>query len=125
MTAGATTAAQLASTEKNVAAFTSRQAGSQYGLNVRADAIEDNEHNVTRFAVISREPAERTGDDKTSFMFELVPRTWSIRCVFAGVGSGIVNCAGSCRQVLHRRSLKNLRIVQSFTRTLGLSWENH
>ncbi|MCA9213797.1 MAG: prephenate dehydratase [Planctomycetales bacterium] len=70
-TASTTTAAQLASTEKNVAAIASRQAGSQYGLSVLAAAIEDNKHNVTRFAVIGREPAERTGDDKTSFMFEL------------------------------------------------------
>ena len=70
-TTSTTAAAQTASTSKNVAAIASRQAGIEYGLTVLASAIEDNKQNVTRFAVIGREPAARTGDDKTSFMFEL------------------------------------------------------
>ena len=36
-----------------------------------AKNIEDNKHNVTRFAVIGSEPAEKSGNDKTSLMFEL------------------------------------------------------
>jgi chorismate mutase/prephenate dehydratase len=31
--------------------------------------IEDNPDNVTRFFVIGREPARKTGDDKTAIMF--------------------------------------------------------
>lgn len=70
-TASTTAAAQLAAEEKGVAAIASKQAGSEYGLTVLAAAIEDNKQNVTRFAMIGRQPAERTGDDKTSLMFEL------------------------------------------------------
>jgi len=70
-TPSTTAAAQLAETQDGVAAIASEQAGVEYGLDVLAAAIEDNKQNVTRFAVIGREPAPRTGDDKTSFMFEL------------------------------------------------------
>lgn len=70
-TASTTAAAQVASTRNGLAAIASKQAGVEYGLNLVSAAIEDNKHNLTRFAVIGREPAARTGDDKTSFMFEL------------------------------------------------------
>lgn len=64
-------AAERAAKDKSVAAIASYQAGVQYGLKVLAENIEDNQHNVTRFAVIGKHSAERTGDDKTSLMFEL------------------------------------------------------
>jgi chorismate mutase / prephenate dehydratase len=38
---------------------------------VIAANVEDNPHNVTRFAVIGGEAPPRTGRDKTSLMFEL------------------------------------------------------
>ena len=66
-----TAAAQNAMHKKGVAAIASKQAGINYGLNVIASNIEDNPNNVTRFAVLGREIAPKTGDDKTSLMFEL------------------------------------------------------
>ena len=42
-----------------------------YALDVIAADIEDNRHNVTRFAVIGDQSPARTGNDKTSLMFEL------------------------------------------------------
>lgn len=51
------------------AAVGSALAGQIYGLNVLFERIEDNPNNITRFLVISRQQAERTGDDKTSIMF--------------------------------------------------------
>jgi len=45
-------------------------AGELYGLKTLFDRIEDNPNNVTRFAVISRQRAARSGDDKTSVMFK-------------------------------------------------------
>ena len=66
-----TAAAKKAATTKNIAAIASVQAATNYGLNVVASQIEDNKHNVTRFAVIGSSPAKRTGKDKTSIMFEL------------------------------------------------------
>ena len=66
-----TAAAERASKDKTVAAIASRQAGVEYGLKVLAKNIEDNKNNVTRFAVIGLEVAKRSGNDKTSMMFEL------------------------------------------------------
>lgn len=51
------------------AAIGSELAGHIYGLNVLFSRIEDNPNNLTRFFVISRQKAQRTGDDKTSIMF--------------------------------------------------------
>jgi chorismate mutase/prephenate dehydratase len=69
-----TAAAQAAAADKHVAAIASKQAGINYGLSVIGANIEDNPDNVTRFAVISMQPASRTGADKTSLMFELPHR---------------------------------------------------
>jgi chorismate mutase/prephenate dehydratase len=52
-----------------VAAIGSKLAGELYGVKVLFEDIEDNAENVTRFFVIARQRAERTGDDKTSVMF--------------------------------------------------------
>jgi len=70
-TASTTEAAQLAAEKRGVAAIASLQAGVCYGLEVMAANIEDQKDNVTRFAVIGSQPAPRTGNDKTSLMFEL------------------------------------------------------
>ena len=68
------TAAQLARDKPGAAAVASRQAGVEYGLNVIAESIEDNAHNVTRFAVIGDEDAVRTGRDRTSILLQ-IPHT--------------------------------------------------
>ncbi len=62
-------AAEMASQQDGVAAIGSKLAAEIYGLNTLFENIEDNPDNVTRFFVISREPAKRTGDDKTGIMF--------------------------------------------------------
>ncbi|WP_428938610.1 prephenate dehydratase [Fontivita pretiosa] len=62
-------AAELASQEPGAAAIGSTIAGELYGLHVLFENIEDNPDNVTRFFVIGRESARRTGDDKTAIMF--------------------------------------------------------
>lgn len=70
-TSSTTVAAQCAAQDTAVAAIASREAGVEYGLHVLAKHIEDNKRNVTRFAIIGTELASRTGNDKTSLMFEL------------------------------------------------------
>ncbi|MFK7884655.1 MAG: prephenate dehydratase [Phycisphaerales bacterium] len=55
--------------EPGTAAVASELAGEIYGLPVLFEKIEDNPENITRFYVISREKARRSGDDKTSVMF--------------------------------------------------------
>lgn len=62
-------AARLAAEKPGAAAIASRQAGVHYGLDVITRNIEDNRHNVTRFAVIGDQPPASTGNDKTSLMF--------------------------------------------------------
>jgi chorismate mutase/prephenate dehydratase len=64
-------AAQLAVDRQGAAAVASKQAGVSYGLGVIAANIEDNRNNITRFAVIGNKPAQRSGNDKTSLMFEV------------------------------------------------------
>lgn len=64
-------AAEHASREEFAAAVASRAAGEAYHLNVLAPNIEDQVHNVTRFAVIGERAEQRTGRDKTSLMLRL------------------------------------------------------
>ncbi len=66
-----TAAAQRAGKEPGAAAIASDTAADIYGLRILERAIEDNPDNVTRFFVVSRQPAPRTGNDKTSLMFSI------------------------------------------------------
>jgi len=51
------------------AAIASQEAARMYDLRVAASKIEDDTRNTTRFIVIGKEGAQRTGKDKTSIMF--------------------------------------------------------
>ena len=55
--------------EEGVAAIGIEARGELYGLHILFENIEDNPDNVTRFFVIGREPARKSGDDKTAIMF--------------------------------------------------------
>ncbi len=68
------TAAQLAGEKPGAAAIASRQAGVEYGLDVLAESIEDNPHNVTRFVVIGGQIPDRTGNDRTAILFQMEHR---------------------------------------------------
>jgi chorismate mutase/prephenate dehydratase len=69
-TASSAEAAALAAADPATAAVASEQAAVNYGLDVLVRNIEDNPDNVTRFAIIGREAAQRTGKDKTALVFE-------------------------------------------------------
>jgi chorismate mutase/prephenate dehydratase len=68
-------AVQLARAEEllepgsGAAAIGSRLAGQLHQVEVLFEGIEDDPNNVTRFFVLSKQSAERSGDDKTSIMF--------------------------------------------------------
>ena len=62
-------AAMHAARTKGSAAIASRLAADLYGLHILSRDIEDVSHNATRFLVISKKCAGRTGHDKTSVMF--------------------------------------------------------
>lgn len=64
-------AAELASREDFAAAIASRPAAEPYHLNILAANIEDQPHNITRFAVIGEKYERPTGRDKTTLMLRL------------------------------------------------------
>jgi len=67
--ASSSRAAEMATQQKGLAAIGSDLAAELYGLKVIFENIEDNPNNMTRFLVIARQPAKRTGNDKTAVMF--------------------------------------------------------
>lgn len=68
------TAAKLAETKPGVGAIASREAAVQYGLNIVAENIEDNAHNITRFAIIGDHDTNQTGSDRTALLLQ-IPHT--------------------------------------------------
>jgi chorismate mutase / prephenate dehydratase len=66
-----TKALEFVQRDRNAAAIASRQAAVAYGVPIISADIEDRRNNRTRFAVIGHQVADRTGDDKTTIMFQL------------------------------------------------------
>ena len=64
-------AAHWATEDPKTAAIASSLAAHLYGLRAVASRIEDNPNNYTRFFVLGRQGAERTGRDKTSLLFSI------------------------------------------------------
>ncbi len=64
-------AAQMATEDSSAGAIASSLAARLYGLKVVKSQIEDYFHNYTRFLVLGRQSAERTGKDKTSILFSI------------------------------------------------------
>jgi len=71
-------AAQLASREEDACAIASEVAAALYGLSILEYHIEDSPHNYTRFLVIGRDFAERSGEDKTSILFSIKDRVGAL-----------------------------------------------
>jgi chorismate mutase/prephenate dehydratase len=70
-TASTAKAAQMAAEDSSGGALASSFAARLYGLKVVKSQIEDYFHNYTRFLVLGRQSAERTGKDKTSILFSI------------------------------------------------------
>ncbi len=66
-------------------------AGSIYGLSTLFENIEDRPGNVTRFLVLGREKARRSGDDKTSIMFNTADKPGALVSVLSVFESAGVN----------------------------------
>ena len=73
-----TRAAELAKKEKNSAAIASLLASKVYGLKVLAGGIQDSLQNITRFLVVGKNVAARTGHDKTSLLFSIKDRVGAL-----------------------------------------------
>lgn len=87
-------AAELAATEEGAAAIGSTLAGELYGLHTLFENIEDNPDNVTRFFVISREPARRSGDDMTAVMFTTANKPGALADVLDVFKAAGINLTG-------------------------------
>ena len=72
------TAAQLARDKPNVAAVASHQAAIQYDVRIVAECIEDNQNNITRFAVIGDSVAAPTGCDRTAILLQIPHKPGSL-----------------------------------------------
>ncbi|HRA87551.1 MAG TPA: prephenate dehydratase [Planctomycetaceae bacterium] len=72
------TAAQLARDKPNVAAVASHQAAVQYDVPIVAECIEDNQNNITRFAVIGDSVAKPTGSDRTAILLQIPHKPGSL-----------------------------------------------
>jgi chorismate mutase/prephenate dehydratase len=65
------TAAQMAKEDPAIAAIASEAAATLYDLKTVARKIEDHPHHLTRFLVIGKKEAKKTGSDKTSVVFAI------------------------------------------------------
>ena len=81
--ASSSRAAEMAAKEPGTAAIGSSLAAELYDLKVLFANIEDNPSNVTRFFVIGKQPARRTGDDKTSLIFTTAHKSGALVDVLA------------------------------------------
>ncbi|MDX2114650.1 MAG: prephenate dehydratase [Planctomycetota bacterium] len=73
------------------AAIASELAGKIYGLDTLFAKIEDDPNNVTRFAVLSKQSARPSGDDKTSIMFETADKPGALVSVLRVFESAGIN----------------------------------
>ncbi len=84
-------AAEFAQREPFAAAIASHPAGEAYGLEVLDANIEDQSHNVTRFAVIAERAESRTGNDKTTMIIRLSNEAGSLAKAIAPFEKNGVN----------------------------------
>ncbi|WP_374481594.1 prephenate dehydratase [Zoogloea sp.] len=76
-------AARLASLEPGVAAIAGEAASERYGLPRLVESIEDEPNNTTRFLVLGRHDAGRTGSDKTSLIMSAANRPGAVHELLA------------------------------------------
>jgi chorismate mutase/prephenate dehydratase len=99
-------AAQKAAENPDTAAIAGSLAARVYGLRTVASQIEDNPNNYTRFFVLGRQAAERTGRDKTSVLLS------------------ISHAPGSLSRVLQVFNEKGINLTRIESRpTKGKPWE--
>ena len=84
-------AAELCARTKHAACIASLLAAEEYKLKILAGSIEDTAHNVTRFLVIGKSIAARTGRDKTSIMFSVKDRVGALHDILVPFKKDRVN----------------------------------
>lgn len=134
------TAAQLARTKPGAAAVASRQAATEYGLEILAENIEDNKNNITRFAVIGDKTLPPTSKDRTSILLQIphkpgalsdaliafkqnkINLTWIESFPLRGPESGyifFIDCEGHQKDPKVKRALEELEAIAVRLEVLG------
>ena len=129
-----------ATRSRKVAAIASRRAAELYSMRIIAEGIEDSGVNYTRFLVLGKRAAPRSGDDKTSIIFGVEHKPGSLyRALKALSRSGInltkiesrpvkntpwqynfyVDFHGHARDKACREALRDLRERSTFVKILG------
>lgn len=92
----------------DAAAIASKKAASLYGLDILQERIEDFSENFTRFLVIAKKEAERTGRDKTSIVF------------------ATKHTPGSLQRALSELSTRGINLTKIESRPIrAIPWEYH
>lgn len=84
-------AARLASIEPGAAAIAGEAASERYGLPRLVESIEDEPNNTTRFLVLGRHDAGRTGGDKTSLIMSATNRPGAVHELLAPLAAAGVS----------------------------------
>ena len=125
---------------RKVAAIASRRAAELHSMQIVVEGIEDSGVNYTRFLVLGKRAATRSGDDKTSIIFGVEHKPGSLyRALKALSRSGInltriesrpvkntpwqynfyVDFHGHMRDKVPREALRDLRQRSTFVKVLG------
>jgi chorismate mutase/prephenate dehydratase len=92
----------------DAAAIASKKAAALYGLEILQERIEDFPENFTRFLVIGKQEAERTGRDKISIVF------------------ATKHTPGSLQKALSELSTRGINLTKIESRPIrGMPWEYH
>jgi chorismate mutase/prephenate dehydratase len=125
---------------KKIAAIASRRAAELYGMQIIAEGIEDSDVNYTRFLVLGKKIARRSGNDKTSIIFGVEHKPGSLHRALTALSKRGINLTkiqsrpvkdtpwqynfyvdfhGHMRDKLCQEALRDLRERATFAKILG------
>lgn len=103
-TSSSARAAEMAASEKGLAAIGSTLAAELNQLRIVFANIEDNPNNLTRFLVLSKSPAKRTGNDRTAMMFTVRDKPGALVSVLKAFSDRGVNLSSIHSRPSRRRN---------------------
>jgi chorismate mutase/prephenate dehydratase len=111
--ASSSKAAELAAQEAGAAAIGSTLAAELYDLPILVPNVEENPQNTTRFFVLGKKPARRTGADKTVLMFSTAHQAGALVEVLDAFRRNQVNMTMITSRPSQRRNWEYLFFVDT------------